>query len=237
MHDIKALTFDTGGTILDWHTGISDVLAQAGKPHGLERNWPAIANDYRATSLKAMVNTGAEAPATFNIDDVHRRQLVEMIDKHDLGAFTEADKEAIWYRWHELNCWPDFPAALARMRDRYIVASFTILSVSLIVDTAKHNGLSWDAVISCEMIGQYKILPGAYERAAKWLALQPAEIMMVACHNVDLNAARDAGFKSAFVRRPDEWGAAGPPDPEPDSHHDIIADDFPDLARQLGLGT
>ncbi len=160
-----------------------------------------------------------------------------MIEKHGLGAFTEAEREAIWYRWHQLDCWPDFPAALAKMRKKYNVASFTILSVSLIVDTAKRNGLSWDTVISCEMIGQYKILPGAYERTAKWLALGPAEIMMVACHNIDLNAARDASFKSGFVRCPNEWGAAGPPDPAPNSDHDIIVDDFPDLVRQLGLGT
>lgn len=105
--------------------------------------------------------------------------------------------------------------------------------MSLIVDTAKRNGLAWDTVISCEMIGTYKSQPKAYETAAKWLALKPGEILMVACHNSDLNAARAVGYKSAFVRRPDEWGAAGPPDPKPDAHHDIIADDFPDLARQL----
>jgi len=50
-----------------------------------------------------------------------------------------------------------------------------------------------------------------------------------------LDAAKKAGFKTAFVRRPDEWGAAGPPDPEPNPHHDIIADSFPDLARRLGV--
>ena len=32
---------------------------------------------------------------------------------------------------------------------------------------------------------------------------------MVACHNFDLNAAKAQGFRTAFVRRPDEWGAAG----------------------------
>ena len=35
------------------------------------------------------------------------------------------------------------------------VASFTILSYRLILDTAKKNGLSWDAVFSCEAIGKY----------------------------------------------------------------------------------
>ncbi len=30
VDDIKALTFDTGGTILDWHTGFHTALAGAG---------------------------------------------------------------------------------------------------------------------------------------------------------------------------------------------------------------
>ena len=96
MTAIKALTFDTGGTILDWHTGISNALAAASAGHGLERDWPAITYHYRASSLKAMVNAGAAAPATFNIDDVHRDQLAEMIAKYDLGAFTDAERQAIW---------------------------------------------------------------------------------------------------------------------------------------------
>ena len=230
---IKALTFDTGGTILDWHTGISSALASVGRKYSLERDWPAIANDYRVQSLRAMVNAGSDSPADFNIDDVHRDKLIEIVAKYDLAAFTAQDKDDIWQAWHKLDCWPDFPEALQQMRDHFIVASFTILSVSLIVDTAKRNGLSWDAVFSCEMIGRYKMLPVSYEQVAKWLVLDPSEIMMVACHNIDLNAARAVGYKSAFVRRPDEWGTAGPPDPDPDEHHDIIADDFPDLVKQL----
>ncbi len=90
-------------------------------------------------------------------------------------------------------------------------------------------------VISCEGIGKYKTLPEAYLTGAKWLQLKPEECCMVACHNFDLDAAKNTGFKTAFVRRPDEWGADGPPDPEPNPTHDIIANGFPDLARQLGV--
>jgi 2-haloacid dehalogenase len=230
---VKALTFDTGGTILDWHAGISTALAGAGEKHGLDRDWAAITNDYRQVSLQAMLNAGADAPADFNIDDVHRDKLVEMIEKYDLGVFSAGERDGIWRTWHELQCWPDFPAAQAEMRQDFVVASFTILSVSLIIDTAKRNGLSWDAVFSCEMIGKYKLLPFSYQQVAKWLVMDPSDIMMVACHNFDLNAARAVGYKTAFVRRPDEWGAAGPPDPIPDDRHDIIADDFPDLVRKL----
>ena len=116
------------------------------------------------------------------------------------------------------------------------MASFTILSHRIIIDTARANGLSWDAVISCEAIGKYKVLPESYATAARFLQLDPSECLMVACHNFDLDAARAAGFKTAFVRRPDEWGPGGPPDPTPNPDCTIIADTFPELAERLGCG-
>lgn len=235
LEGVKALSFDTGGTILDWHSGISRVLARTGAQHGLERDWAAATNDYRRRSLQRMLNAGGDSPAAFNIDDVHRETIDAVCAEHGLEAFTAAERSDIARAWHALDAWPDFPAVLPRLRERYVCASFTILSVALIVDTARRNGLSWDAVISCEMIGTYKVRPEAYRTAAQWLQLEPQQIVMVACHNFDLDAAREVGFRSAFVRRPDEWGPAGPPDPEPNPAHDIIADDFPDMARQLGV--
>ena len=82
-------------------------------------------------------------------------------------------------------------------------------------------------------IKKYKILPEAYQSVAQRLQLEPEQCLMVACHNFDLDAAKGVGFKTAFVRRPDEWGAEGPPDPTPNPDHDIIVDDFPDLLKNL----
>ena len=236
LADIKALTFDTGGTILDWHTGFSNALAKAGAKYGLEKDWASITKDLRRRSLRRMANLGEHAPPDYNIDDSHRIVLNELIAENDLEEFTKEDRYDIWWRTpHSLEAWPDFPAVLPKLREKFICASLTILSFRLIIDTAKRNNLSWDAVISCEAIGKYKLLPDAYLTAAKWLQLKPEECCMVAAHNHDLDAARKVGFKTAFVRRPDEWGAEGPPDPNPNPLHDIVASDFPDLARQLGV--
>jgi len=84
------------------------------------------------------------------------------------------------------------------------------------------------------MIGVYKTRPAAYHTCAKWLGYRPAEFLMVACHNFDLMAARQAGYRSAFVKRPAEWGPAGPPDPIPDPAHEIVVADFDELAERLG---
>jgi 2-haloacid dehalogenase len=232
LNSIKALTFDTGGTILDWHTGLCQAFAQAGAQHGLSADWPEITNEYRRRSLKMMVSA---VNPSFNIEDVHRRVLDAVIEEFEITALTAEDRESIWQKWHALDTWPDFPPALARLKTKYVVVSFTILSTSLVIDVSRRNGLTWDCIVSCEMIGTYKTQPQAYRTCAQWLGYRPDELLMVACHNFDLMAARAEGYLSAFVHRPAEWGPAGPPDPVPNPAHDIIAQDFTDLATQLGV--
>jgi len=120
------------------------------------------------------------------------------------------------------------------LRPHRTCVSFTILSLSLIVDVSRRNGIDWDAVIPCEMLRVYKPLPDAYRRAAAFLAVEPGEILMVACHNFDLDAARGEGYRTAFVRRPDEWGPTGPPDPVPNLGCDLVVPGFAELAELLG---
>ena len=58
--------------------------------------------------------------------------------------------------------------------------------------------------------------------------------MMVAAHKGDLRAAQKVGLRAAFVPRPDEAGPDRRPDLTPDPSFDVVADDFLDLADQLG---
>ena len=230
MLGIKALAFDTGGTILDWHSGLVAALSECGARRGVYRDWHEFANEYRRRALRRMI--GAVDPA-FNIEEVHRDVLTELLDETAIDVFSADDRRAVAQRWHKLDAWPDFVTALARLRSHYVCVSFTILSLSLVIDTARHNGMSWDAVIPCEMLRVYKTRPEAYRLAANYLATPPGDILMVACHNFDLDAARSEGYATAFVRRPDEWGPAGPPDPVPNPTCDLIVADFPELATRL----
>jgi 2-haloacid dehalogenase len=231
MEGIKVLAFDTGGTILDWHGGLAALLAELGTRHGIARDWHEFANEYRRRSLRRML--GAVAPS-FNIDDVHRDVLDELLDEAGIGGFSREERRALATRWHELAAWPDFVPALARLRRRYVCVSFTILSLSLVIDVSRRNGIAWDAVIACEMLGVYKPRLEAYRRAAALLAVRPGEILMVACHNFDLDGARGEGYRTAFVRRPAEWGPAGPPDPVPNPATDLVVAGFAELAEHLG---
>jgi 2-haloacid dehalogenase len=231
MDDVKILAFDTGGTILDWHGGISAALAECGRRRGIEHDWHALANEYRRRALRRMLG---QIDPGFTIDDAHREILDALLTETGIVAFAAEDRAAIAARWHELDAWPDFVPALARLKRRYVCVSFTILSLALVIAVSRRNAIDWDAVIACEMLRVYKTKPEAYQRAARHLRTTPGEIVMVACHNFDLDAARAEGYRTAFVRRPDEWGPAGPPDPVPNPACDIVADSFSELADRLG---
>jgi 2-haloacid dehalogenase len=231
MQSIKALTFDTGGTVLDWHGGLSRALASVAGRRGLTADWGAVANEYRRRSLGAIVN---QLGPRFNFDDVHRDQLDRVVQDFGLGALTKEERDEIWRAWFSLDAWPDFVAGLDRLRTKYPCVSFTLLTPRLVIDVSRRNRIIWDCIVSCEMIGVYKVRPEAYRATAKLLQLDPSEILMVACHNFDLDAARKEGFQTCFVRRPLEWGPAGPPDRNPSPGCDIVVDTFPELAERMG---
>lgn len=231
--DIRAIAFDTGGTVLDWHGGIVAALRSAGARRGLVADWPAVANDWRRRTMKGIV--GQRQP-DFHMDDVHRAVLDDTLAQFGLQAFSADERVALTRTWHMLEAWPDFPPAMARLRARLPVVSLTMLPLALVVDVSRRNGLAWDAIVSCQMIGIYKPHPEAYLTAARWLGLQPSQILMVACHNFDLKAARACGMPTAFVRRPDEWGPEGPPDPTPAEAYDFIDDGFEVLADKVLAG-
>src|SRR3990172_5306507 len=68
---VKALTFDTRGTILHRHRATRGAVAGGGAG-GLGADWSAVTTQSRRRSHKGIVN--AERPA-YNFDDVHRAKL------------------------------------------------------------------------------------------------------------------------------------------------------------------
>lgn len=223
---LQAIAFDTGGTVLDWHGSLVDELAQVAAWQQLPLDRHAFVNSWRRRTMAGIV--GQVQPG-FHMDDVHLRALDETIAEFQLPALPDADRLHLWRGWHRLRAWPDFAPALQALRTRLPVVSFTMLPTALVVDVSRRNGFVWDAVLSCEMIGHYKPRPEAYQTAVRWLNLQPQQVLMVACHNFDLDAARAVGMRTAFVRRPDEWGPQGPPDPTPNPACDLVFDGFDGL--------
>jgi 2-haloacid dehalogenase len=102
-----------------------------------------------------------------------------------------------------------------------------------LTNMAKRAGLPWDCILGAEVAQAYKPQPEAYLRTADVLGLPPRQCMMVAAHNGDLAAAREAGLRTAFIPRPTEHGPHQEIDLAAESDWDVVARDLIDLADAL----
>ncbi len=108
-------------------------------------------------------------------------------------------------------------------------------NIGLLTDMAKRAGLPWDCILSAEVFRAYKPDPATYLGVARTFDLSPGEVMLVAAHHDDLEAARACGLRTAYVERPLEYGAAHRKDVSPRADNDLHADSLLALARQLGV--
>jgi 2-haloacid dehalogenase len=230
---VRALTFDVFGTVVDWRSSIireGELLTQA---KGLRVDWAKFADAWRGGYRPAMerVRKG-ELPWT-NIDGLHRLILDDLLKEFQIHGLSEEEIDHLNRAWHRLMPWPDSVPGLNRLRGRYVVATLSNGNLSLLVDMAKNVGLPWDCVLSAELFGHYKPDREVYENAARLLGLAPAQVMMVAAHKSDLQAAKRVGFKTAWVPRPLEHGPGRVVDTTPDPSFNVTATDFLDLAAKL----
>lgn len=231
---VVAMTFDVFGTVVDWRTSIIREGRQLTRTRGIEADWEAFADGWRAGYGPAMnrVRTG-ELPWT-RIDDLHRMILADLLVEHSITGLSEDEISHLNRAWHRLIPWPDSVVGLYRLKSRYLISTLSNGNVSLLTNMAKNAGLPWDCVLSAELAGHYKPDAEVYEKAAELLDLPPHRIMMVAAHRGDLAAAQEVGFRTALVHRPLEYGPDREVDLTPDPRFDYSAMSFIELAEQLG---
>jgi 2-haloacid dehalogenase len=233
MTEIKALTFDVFGTVVDWRSGVAREAEAMLAPKGHALDWGAFADGWRARYVPAMARV-AKGERPFAILDVlHRENLVDLLAETGVSGLAEAEIDHLNLAWHRLDPWPDVVAGMARLKRRFILASLSNGNVSLMVDMSRRGGLPWDVILGAEVARAYKPSPEAYDSAARMLALQPAECLMVAAHPTDLAAAATRGFRTAYVHRPLERGPGREARRPAEGAFDYAVDGFGELAEQL----
>ncbi|MBX3643619.1 MAG: haloacid dehalogenase type II [Rubrivivax sp.] len=230
----RALVFDVFGTVVDWRASIIREGQMLSAAKGLQVDWPAFADAWRAGYAPAMDRTRGAGSAWADIDTLHRQILDTLLPRFGLSALSEDERVQLNRVWHRLMPWPDAVGGLNRLRGRYVIGTLSNGNISLLVDMAKHAGLPWDCVLSAELARRYKPDPEVYLMAARLLGCAPGELMMVAAHVDDLRDAQACGLRTAYVHRALEFGPDAPPRPARPEGFDLIAGDFVDLARQLG---
>ena len=143
----RALAFDVFGTVVDWRTSIIRELEEFGRGHGVEQDWCAFADNWRAGYAPAMdrVRRG-ELPWT-RIDDLHRTILEDLLGATGIAPLCSEDVDHLNRAWHRLDPWPDSVRGLARLKERFVITTLSNGNVSLLTHMAKHAGLPWDCCV------------------------------------------------------------------------------------------
>ena len=231
---VKALGFDVFGTVVDWRSSIIREGQALGRAKGLDVDWEAFTDAWRGLYQPALDKVRSGAMPWTRLDDLHRMSLDRLLEDFKIKGLSAAEIEQLNQVWHRLDPWPDSVPGLTRLRKKYVLATLSNGNIALMVNMAKRAGLPWDAVLGAEPARAYKPQPEAYLRTADFLGRLPEECMLVAAHNSDLAAAARVGFRTAFVRRPTEYGPTQTRDLRADQSWDAVAESMIDLADKLG---
>ncbi len=235
MPELRAILFDTFGTVVDWRSSLIAGLTEFGTARGIKADWASLVDAWRGSYGPSMdrVRRG-DIPWT-KLDALHRASLDDLVGEFGIKGLTEADRHHMTMGWHRLHGWPDATPGMIRLNTHYITGPLSNGNVSLLIDLARFNGLPWGMIFGADLFQHYKPDPEAYLGACSLLSLPPQQVMLCAAHNSDLLAAQRLGLRTAFIARPTEYGPWQSQDLAATGAWDHVATGIDDLATQLGV--
>ena len=231
---IKALVYDVFGTCTDWRNGVARDAERILKPLGYNIDWHAFADAWRALYQPSMEEVRSGRRPFEKLDILHRRMLDQIRPKFGLEKLDDKVADDLNLAWHRIDTWPDVVPGFKRLQTKYLLAPCSNGNIALMVDIARRNHFSWDAVLGSEIARDFKPKTAVYLMTAAALNLKPDEVMMCAAHSDDLRSARSNGLRTAHIARPGENGP-GTGESAPSVPVDVAARNMEDLASRLGV--
>jgi 2-haloacid dehalogenase len=235
LPEVQAVLFDVQGTIVDFYSTLVQAGDRLGAAKGISADWGAVINDWRQLYRQGLDEVIKGKRSWVTTDVIYREALDALLEKYPWGAALSApERDELNLIWRRLRPWDDTIPGLTRLRARYTLSTLSNGSMASVVGIVKNAGLPFDCILTSELARTFKPDPKVYQLATSSLGLPPERVLMVACHKYDLKAAKELGFKAAFVPRPLEFGPKGKVDLAPEPYFDLLAKDLGDLARLLG---
>lgn len=226
---VKVLAFDVFGTVVDWYSSILREIELALPT--VDANAFTLA--WRDGYVPALKATNASKEWVI-LDVLHRRILDQILHEFGHDDVGESTRQNLTEAWHRLDAWPDSVEGIHRLKRDYTVCSLSNGNLGLLTNMAKNAGIGWDCVLSAEVFKRYKPDPETYLGVARIFNVPPEQVMLVAAHQNDLDAARACGLQAAFIERGDEYGPVRGHDVAGSDKNNWHAANIANLADQMG---
>jgi 2-haloacid dehalogenase len=114
---------------------------------------------------------------------------------------TEDEVKMLVAEIEKLPPFPEVPAALARLQQRYKLVVLSNGDPDMLETARKYHGVPFDRVISVAAANSFKPHVATYTKAAELCGVRMDEVLFVANHAFDCIGAKAAGMHTAFIDR------------------------------------
>lgn len=197
---IKVVMFDQYGTVVDMQQGLTEIAAPFLKDKGWNGNPGSFVTWWRRTHFE---NSMIDAL-------LHKEHTPYREIGHAAVAYT-MDRAGITYTQDEvrylvgciekLECFPDVPEALARLKTRYKIVVLSNGDPDMLETAKQYHRIPFDKVISVAEASSFKPHVATYTKAAEIMGVRLDEVLFVANHAFDCIGAKAAGMHTAFIDR------------------------------------
>lgn len=227
--DVRALTFDCYGTLIDWETGILKAVRPILSVNGVR------ASDEELLSLYSTIEPEIQAGEYRAYREVLREVLARIAGHYGFAlASREEDRLA-----ESVQRWPAFAdtrQAFAALGERFTLAVLSNIDDDLFAGSVPHLGREPDWLVTAEYCRSYKPDPRHFRVGLALLGLSPEQVVHVAQSRFhDIGPARSLGFRTVWVnRRSARPGTGATPPAGPEAAADLEVPDLATLVRHIG---
>ena len=225
--EVKALTFDLFGTVLDLGGSLTPFIDVMLKEKGSETKGDQFWQQWRYRQrLEQFQDTIMMLGHSGYLETVRRAFVYTLaLNKVEMSA---SEVKTFLECWQQLSPFPEVRAGLEELATRYKLVGLSNGDPEFLHHLAT-NRIKWDFhdVISVTTMGVFKPHPSVYRRAAQILGLEVGECMMVSANSFDVVGARACGLRGAYVNRYDL------PYEDTPYRSDVIVTNFTELADEI----
>jgi 2-haloacid dehalogenase len=227
ISQVKALTFDLFGTVLDLGGSLTPYVADFLNSKGSETEPQHFWEQWRYRQRIEQYQDTIMMLGHSGYLETARRSFVWMLKRSGI-TFTREEVTGFMAAWQQLRPFPEVVPALHRLKERFKLVALSNGEPHFLEHLEKNQiQYDFDDIISVEVVGAFKPHPGVYRRAAAILGVEVGECMMVSSNSFDVVGARACGFRGAFVDR------YGFPYEDTPFHPDVTVSNFTGLADAL----
>lgn len=224
--NLKILTFDLYGTVVDMQKGLTEMIAPWLAEKGWQGNPNSLVTWWRRTHFEnSMIDALIDRGHT-PYREIGRRAVTLTLERAGI-EHTQDEVKHLIAQIEKLRPFPDAAEALGRLARKYKLVILSNGDPDMLENAKPYIGYTFDNYISIATAGYFKPHAATYRKAAEILGTDITRIMHVANHAFDCIGAQAQGMKGGYINR------RGRPYEDIPYQPDLVANNLKELADLL----